>query len=214
MVSGSISSSSSRGALARAAGLRVMWPRRISARFGVGDILRGVRTQVPLVLLSIPLPGVRHLAVLTHPSLVRAAPTLSGTSRIGLPSAPPPCCDRVGGEGLPPPLDTTAPHGAQARYVTNRGFPPLMLAFAQMIAATVLLALTLPLAGCETPELTATVVAITVLGVLGTGIAYVINYAPITTEGPTAASVVTYLVPAVAVALGATFLSPDPPIDR
>jgi len=35
---------------------------------------------------------------------------------------------------------------------------------------------------------------------------YVINYALITTEGPTAASVVTYLVPAVSVALGVTFL--------
>ncbi|MGH3978896.1 MAG: DMT family transporter [Pseudonocardiaceae bacterium] len=96
----------------------------------------------------------------------------------------------------------------QARYVTNRGFPPLILAFAQMSVATVLLALTLPIAGRQPPELTATVVvAITVLGVLGTGVAYVINYALITTEGPTAASVVTYLVPAVSVALGATFLS-------
>jgi len=96
----------------------------------------------------------------------------------------------------------------QARYVTNRGFPPLVLAFAQMCVATVLLALTLPVAGGEAPELTATVVvAVTVLGVLGTGLAYVINYALITTEGPTAASVVTYLVPAVSVALGAAFLS-------
>lgn len=64
----------------------------------------------------------------------------------------------------------------QARYVTNRGFPPLMLAFAQTCAATILLALTLPVAGLQAPQLTATVVvAITVLGVLGTGIAYVIN---------------------------------------
>ncbi len=96
----------------------------------------------------------------------------------------------------------------QARYITNRGVPPLMLAFAQTCAATVLLALTLPVAGRQAPNLTATVLlAITVLGVLGTGIAYVINYALITTEGPTAASVVTYLVPAVSVALGVTFLS-------
>jgi len=95
----------------------------------------------------------------------------------------------------------------QARYITNRGVPPLMLAFAQTCAATALLALTLPVAGRQVPHLTATVlIAITVLGVLGTGVAYVINYALITTEGPTAASVVTYLVPAVSVALGATFL--------
>ena len=56
--------------------------------------------------------------MLTRPGFVRAAPTLSGTSRIGLPSAPPPCCDRVGGEGLSPPLETTAPHGAHVRDVT------------------------------------------------------------------------------------------------
>ena len=58
----------------------------------------------------------------------------------------------------------------QARYVTNRGFPPLMLAFAQMTVATVLLALTLPIAGGEALELSTTVImAISVLGVLGTG---------------------------------------------
>ncbi|MGX6605316.1 hypothetical protein ACWKSP_24740, partial [Micromonosporaceae bacterium Da 78-11] len=33
-------------------------------------------------------------------------------------SAPPPCCDRVSGEGLPPPLETAAPHGARTRDVT------------------------------------------------------------------------------------------------
>ena len=37
-----------------------------------------------------------------------------------MPSAPPPCCDRVSGEGLSPPLDTAAPHGARVRDVTFR----------------------------------------------------------------------------------------------
>jgi drug/metabolite transporter (DMT)-like permease len=95
----------------------------------------------------------------------------------------------------------------QARYVTNRGYPPLVLAFGQLCASTALLALTLPLAPGGAPELTGTVLlAILVLGILGTGLAYVINYALIATEGPTAASVVTYLVPAVSVTLGVTFL--------
>jgi len=95
----------------------------------------------------------------------------------------------------------------QARYVTNRGYSPLVLAFGQLCAATVLLALTLPIAGGTAPRLTGTVVlSVLVLGVLGTGVAYVINYALIANEGPTAASVVTYLVPAVAVALGVAFL--------
>src|SRR3954453_13471556 len=37
---------------------------------------------------------------------------LPGPTRGGLPPAPPPCCDREGGEGLSPPLEYTAPHGA------------------------------------------------------------------------------------------------------
>jgi hypothetical protein len=40
--------------------------RPISARFGVGYILRGARTQVPPALLSIPLPGANHLAALAR----------------------------------------------------------------------------------------------------------------------------------------------------
>jgi hypothetical protein len=51
------------------------------------------------------LPDPDHLAVLARPGFVRAAPALPGTTRIRLPSAPPPCCDRTGGEGLSPPLE-------------------------------------------------------------------------------------------------------------
>ncbi|WP_352244468.1 tyrosine-type recombinase/integrase [Microtetraspora sp. NBRC 13810] len=40
------------------------------------------------------------MVVLARPGVVRAAPALPGTTRIRLPSAPPPCCDRVSGEGL------------------------------------------------------------------------------------------------------------------
>lgn len=39
-------------------------------------------------------PDPHHLAVLTRPGLVRAAPTLPGTTRIRLPSTPSTCCDR------------------------------------------------------------------------------------------------------------------------
>src|SRR3954452_3350282 len=41
-------------------------------------------------------PDPHHLAVLARPGFVRAAPTLPGTTRIRLPSAFPPCCDRAG----------------------------------------------------------------------------------------------------------------------
>jgi drug/metabolite transporter (DMT)-like permease len=101
----------------------------------------------------------------------------------------------------------------QARYVTNRGYPPLVLAFGQLCASTVLLALTLPFAPGDAPQFTGMVLAaILVLGILGTGLAYVINYALIATEGPTAASVVTYLVPAVSVALVRRKSVPAPPV--
>lgn len=95
----------------------------------------------------------------------------------------------------------------QARYLTNRGLSPLVLAAAQLAVATVLLAAALPVAGRHAVHLTPTALgAILILGFLGTGLAYVINFALIATEGATAASVVTYLVPAVSVALGAGVL--------
>lgn len=96
----------------------------------------------------------------------------------------------------------------QARYITNRGYSPPVLAFGQLCAAAALLGLTLPLATSDRPlHLDRSVLlAILVLGVLGTGAAYVINYALIATEGPTSASVVTYLVPVVAVTLGLAVL--------
>src|SRR5919204_1510221 len=47
-------------------------------------------------------PGPPHLAVLERPGFVGAAATLPGTSRVRLPPASPPRCDRVSGEGLSP----------------------------------------------------------------------------------------------------------------
>lgn len=46
------------------------------------------------------------------------------------------------------------------------------------------------------------IIAFLILGTIGTGAALIINFQLIATEGATAASVVTYLVPAVAIALG------------
>jgi drug/metabolite transporter (DMT)-like permease len=45
------------------------------------------------------------------------------------------------------------------------------------------------------------------LGVVGTGASYVLNYQLIADEGPTAASTATYLIPVVAVILGAFVLA-------
>jgi hypothetical protein len=40
-------------------------------------------------------PDPHHLAVLTRPGFVRAAPTLPGVTRTRLPPASPPCCDKA-----------------------------------------------------------------------------------------------------------------------
>ena len=50
------------------------------------------------------------------------------------------------------------------------------------------------------------VVSVVALGTLGTGVAYILNYSLIQNEGATTASTVTYLLPIVAVTLGAAVL--------
>lgn len=90
----------------------------------------------------------------------------------------------------------------QHRYLTGRGQSSLVLSTGQLIAATGLLALLVPVAGLQPIHVRVDVLAaVFVLGALGTGTAYVLNYRLIADEGP-AASIVTYLIPVVAVLLG------------
>ena len=96
----------------------------------------------------------------------------------------------------------------QSKFLTNRGFSPLTLTAAQLVVASVILALALPASGgMRAQPSSLALIAVIVLGAIGTGVALVINFTLIATEGPTAASVVTYLVPAVALALGILILS-------
>ncbi|GIJ30810.1 hypothetical protein Vqi01_59720 [Micromonospora qiuiae] len=82
-----------------------------------------------------------------------------------------------------------------------------MLSASQLGAAAILLAAAMPIAGLDTREWWWDAVAsVLVLGALGTDAADVLNYRIIQDEGPTAASVVTYLLPLVTVALGWTVL--------
>ena len=67
--------------------------------------------------------------------------------------------------------------------LADRGFSPVEVTFAESVAA------------------------IAVLGIIGTGFAYVLNYQIITSEGATVASTVTYLLPVVAIVLGVLVLS-------
>ncbi|MFV2105427.1 DMT family transporter [Micromonospora sp. LOL_015] len=90
-----------------------------------------------------------------------------------------------------------------SKFLTNRGIPPIMLSAAQLTAGTILMILALPLGRLTVPDLRFdAVVSLLILGVLGTGVAYVLNYRLITDDGPTLASTVTYLLPVVAVVLG------------
>ncbi|MFG1638757.1 DMT family transporter [Amycolatopsis sp. NPDC049252] len=83
---------------------------------------------------------------------------------------------------------------------------PMALSAAQLTTATALTAVALPLAG-PAPELNLTaVLAVTILGVFGTGVTFYLNYRVLTDEGPTAAATVGYLLPVVSVALGALVL--------
>ena len=96
------------------------------------------------------------------------------------------------------------------RYLTGKGTPPLVLSAGQLIAASGLLILASPFGGFDRVELSAIpVAALLTLGVVGTGVAYVLNYRIITDDGPLLASTVTYLLPVVAVTLGTVFLNED-----
>ena len=92
------------------------------------------------------------------------------------------------------------------RYLAD--VPPLVSASGQLLMAAVMIA---PFALTTTYmsgiSLTPTrALAVLVLGVVNTGFAYVLNYASIAELGPTRASLVTYLVPIVAVTVGVVFL--------
>jgi drug/metabolite transporter (DMT)-like permease len=92
------------------------------------------------------------------------------------------------------------------RYLTS--YPPLVAATGQLTAGTVLLApVALVTSLRQGVEMTPTrIVSIVLLGVFGTGLAYVLNYRIIGELGATRASVVTYVIPIVAVAVGIVVL--------
>jgi drug/metabolite transporter (DMT)-like permease len=79
------------------------------------------------------------------------------------------------------------------KFLARRGVGPVVLSACQLVAASVMLAIALAVVGVRTPHVTAvSVAAIAVLGVVGTGLAYVLNYQIITSEGATIASTVSY----------------------
>jgi drug/metabolite transporter (DMT)-like permease len=93
------------------------------------------------------------------------------------------------------------------RFLAGRGIPPVALAGSQLVAGTGLMLLVLPFAGLQPVTVRPDMLAgIVILGAIGTGIAYVLNYQLITSDGATVASTVTYLIPVAAVVLGVAVL--------
>ena len=93
------------------------------------------------------------------------------------------------------------------RYLARRGVSAVMLSACQLGAAAVMLAIALAVRGVQAPHVSAgSVAALAVLGIIGTGLAYVLNYQIIVSEGATVASTVTYLLPLIAIVLGVTVL--------
>jgi drug/metabolite transporter (DMT)-like permease len=95
-----------------------------------------------------------------------------------------------------------------ARFLTGRGLTSLSLSSGQLLAAAVLGLALIPLFGWpEIDPRADALVGTLILGVLGTGIAYVINYRLLANRGASGAALVTYLLPVVAVLIGALTLS-------
>ena len=93
---------------------------------------------------------------------------------------------------------------------TVRELPPLQVSVGQLGTAAILIA---PLALFQLPAEvppTETFLAVTALGALGSGLAYLLYFALIASAGASRAILVTYLVPAFALVYGAVLL--DEPV--
>jgi drug/metabolite transporter (DMT)-like permease len=100
-----------------------------------------------------------------------------------------------------------------SRFLTPRHLTPTVLTTGQLIAASVLIVALLPADRAGAPTWSPRpCLAVAVLGVVGTGLAYVVNYALIRTEGAVGASVVTYLIPVASLALGFLVLGESVPV--
>jgi drug/metabolite transporter (DMT)-like permease len=92
---------------------------------------------------------------------------------------------------------------------TVRSLPPLQVSIGQLAAGALIIApFGLAQAPSELPSAGA-IAAVVALGALGSGVAYLLYFALIARAGASRAILVTYLVPAFALAYGAVFLDED-----
>ncbi|MFB9907143.1 DMT family transporter [Allokutzneria oryzae] len=97
------------------------------------------------------------------------------------------------------------------RNLSGKGMSPTSTAAGQMIMATALVTLAIPVGGMQPVhwEVTGGLLAAVILGVFGTGFSFMLFVRLIADEGATATSTVTYLMPVVSVALGAVVLGEE-----
>lgn len=95
----------------------------------------------------------------------------------------------------------------EGKFLSNLGISPFALAGAQMLTASGFVLLAMPVGGLSPIQLnTASIIAVSVLGLVSTGIAFALNYRLLSTEGAVTTSTVGYLIPVVSIVLGAVFL--------
>jgi drug/metabolite transporter (DMT)-like permease len=93
------------------------------------------------------------------------------------------------------------------RYVAGRSDPGVSLVAGQLLCGTAMMAVVTILFTSAPSRLGAgPLLSVGVLGVLGTGVAYVLNYSVVRRAGATVASTVTYLIPLFATACGVVLL--------
>lgn len=93
------------------------------------------------------------------------------------------------------------------KYLSNRTEGPVAMATGQLICGTIELAIITPLFTSVPHYLPARVIAsVAILGALGTGLAYILNYSIIRDAGATVASTVTYVMPIFSTVAGVAVL--------
>lgn len=93
------------------------------------------------------------------------------------------------------------------RYLGDRREGPLALTTGQLLCATVQLGLVTPFFGSMPSSMPWRVIgSILAIGVLGTGLAYILNYSIIRDAGAVTASTVTYLIPIFSILAGVLIL--------
>lgn len=93
------------------------------------------------------------------------------------------------------------------RFVADRAESGVVLSAAQLLCATAMLAVVAPLASAPTADIGLDGVgSLLVLGAVGSGIAFAMNYAIVRAKGAGTASLVTYVIPVFSTVLGVIVL--------